>query len=135
MRVFKHPEQMTPGSLWKIKGMKGLCRIVGKQAAYNKYRNWSTYTFVAGRFQVVVEPSLALDLDQIYMLVSFECSEHGLIKAGLLTQTNVVYCTMYETTWDKSLRLTKKAGKPKRVEKLLFDRYDVEVLKRKLGLE
>jgi len=129
---------MTPGSVWKVKGMKGLRFLEGVYKVGCNYRNWNrgaTFNHKTGWFVQNPLPELNFDLKVLYYLVDLQCSEHGLIRASFLSTHKLVSVTMYETFWDRSFRLAKRTTEPKKVERLLFDKYDVEELKKKLEME
>lgn len=138
MRVFKHPDQMTPGSLWKVKGMKGLRLLEGDYKVGCNYRGWSRrskWNPQTKWFMTEPMPVLDFDIGILYLLVGFRCSEHGLIEATFVAPERIVRVTMYETFWDRSFRLAKKTSDPKPLDRLLFDKYDVDELKARLGME
>lgn len=138
MRVFKHPEQMTPGSCWKVKGMKGLRYLEGDYKVGCNFRGWhrrATWNPQTGHFAVDPMPELDFELDTIYMLTEFNMSEDGWIVARFIGPEKIVWIDMYETYWDRSFRLAKRTRYPKKVNRLIFGKYDVDELKKKLGME
>lgn len=142
MRVFKHPEQMTPGTIWKVKGMKGLRYLEDAYTIGCNYKNWrrgGSWVPNAGNpfgtWILNPMPELDFDLGILYLLVDFQHAKGGQIRARFLGPNSIVEIELYEVFWDKAFRLAKRTRNPKKIKKLLFDKYDVNELKKKIGIE
>lgn len=137
MRTFKHPEQMTPGTIWKVKGIKGLRHLESIHCIGMNYRKWPTgQKFMAATrtWATLPIPKMDFYLDELYLLVEFEHTNNGWIKAKFLAENRIIELKLYEFFWDRAFRLTKRTRNPKKVYRLLFGKYDVDELKKKLGM-
>lgn len=140
MKVYNHPEQMTPGSCWKVKGMRGLKYLEKEDVIGYHFYNWSPPVKLnpkTGRWTPIPVPELQFDTKSIFMLVSFKESPNGLIDAAFLKGEKFIKLTIYQSFWDKAFRLVYWTTTPREIEenKLLFGKYDVNELRKKLELD
>lgn len=126
MRFFKHPEQMTPGSFWKVRGDNAL-RYLEYDYGAGCYHGAIMYRYVNSRVCVVDHADL-FELESNYFLVELTEKKSGLLVAKFLNGEETVTAEVYKSLWDEVFELVHKTIDPKSESraKLLFGKYPVE---------
>ena len=123
MRFFKHPEQMTSGSIWKVRGEDALdyLRHDWDGRYYHGNATQWIHGLAADRF----------DLDFLFFLIELKEIKSGVLNAKFLVGEGIVTAQIYRSLWDTTFELVHKTTKPKGEPrpKLLFGKYPVESLR------
>lgn len=124
MRFFKHPEQMAPGSLWRVRGEEGLMHLEDEYTIGMHFHGWVSYR--AG-LRVTQMPELTFDLETIYLLVDLVERPSGMLEATFITHEKVCQRALYKSFWDKAFELVGETSNPKEEKRhKLFGKYTLE---------
>lgn len=138
MRLFfDHPEQMTPGSFWKVRGEDALDYLNYEHDWDNFYYHGPITSVRASSSIQYLTGSSYFELEHTYFLVEFKEEKNGLLIAKFLLGEEIVTTELYRSFWDVAFELVHKTTDPKGPPrpKLLFGKYPVEPFREMIALK
>ena len=134
MRFYKHPEQMTPGSVWKICGEDALEYLwYDFDSYYYHGALYGTTPWYWGAHSATIRIRSQANYDLFkletnYFLTELTEEDTGLLHAKFLVGEDIAEVLLYKSLWDTVFELAHPTidpkGKPRL--KLMFGKYPIE---------
>ena len=134
MKFLKHPEQMTPGSFWRVRDKGALVYLNHGLDWENSHYHGPTVSIKWGTslYYEAGPNDIDFELGSTYFLTELQETGSGMLIAKFLIGEKNITTELYVSFWDTVFQLVRKTVDPvcQPQSKLLFGKYPVESFKK-----